>query len=94
MTIIRGVPPHPKERIEGVRSVRDAIELRQQRTHAGGWLGGALELSQQLIDRALHGSRLTQAGHSGEPLDLADNGGIGDLQRHGETSVLKSTPSI
>ncbi|WP_373508874.1 hypothetical protein [Thiocapsa sp.] len=37
-----------------------------------------------MIDRALDGSRLAQTGHSGEPLDLADDGEIGDLQRHGE----------
>ena len=62
----------------GVRTIRDAVQLGQERFHAAG-VGGALRFAGEAVDRPLDHGGLGEAGSAGEALDLGDDGGVGDL---------------
>jgi hypothetical protein len=65
----------------GVGAIGDAVQLRQQRRHLPGY-GRRPYLDCEGIDGPFDDGCFRHTGGASQPLDLCDNNGICDLQRH------------
>jgi hypothetical protein len=68
----------------GIGTIRNAVELFEQRGKARGGLERAFGLQQQAIHGPLHRRGFVQARGAGKPFDLVDYDRVGNLQGHDE----------
>jgi signal transduction histidine kinase/ActR/RegA family two-component response regulator len=75
----------PSQRVGRITAIRNAVELGQQGVEPRGlsrWVG---RFPEEPIDGLFNDGRLAQPSSFCQALDLADDGGFGDLQGHGNS---------